>query len=301
MGSLELEFCGVKFKNPVVAASGTFHYGREYSELFPLALLGGVTTKGTSLLPRAGAPGPRVTETPAGMLNAIGLENPGLAAALPELEWLQAQGTRVIFNAYGESPAEFAELARRSQPYCDLFELNLSCPNVAAGHLPFASDPAAAAAAVRAAKDATDRPVIAKLSPEGPVLAVAQSCQAAGADGFSLINTLRGMQIDSTTQKPRLGNLSGGLSGPAIRPLAVYWLYQLARQTDLPLIGMGGVQNWEDGLELALAGAHLVAIGSASFHDPYAAPKLAQGLADFFQDRPDSWRDWVGRAVAKSS
>ena len=299
MNPLEVEFLGVRFPNPVVTASGTFNYGREYAHLYPLSRLGAITTKGTSPRPIAGAPPPRITETPGGMLNAIGLENKGVEAYLQdELPWLKALGARVIVNVFGERPQDFAYVAAKVSPYAELIELNLSCPNVHGGGLPYAHDPRAAAEVVRAVKGATDRPVIAKLSPEGPTLEVAEALEAAGVDGFSLINTLRGMRIDLETGRPILGHRTGGLSGPAIRPLAVRLIYELYQNTDRPIIGMGGVRTVEDALELALAGARMVAVGTATFADPYAPIKLVEGLERFFADREDTWLDWVGGAHA---
>jgi len=294
---LEVEFLGVRFPNPVVTASGTFNYGKEYAHLYPLSRLGAITTKGTSPRPIPGAPPPRIAETEAGMLNAIGLENKGVDAYLKdELPWLKAQGARVIVNVFGENPAEFALVAGKVSPYADLIEVNLSCPNVHAGGLPYAHDPRAAAGVIRAVKDATDRPVLAKLSPEGPTLKVAEASERAGADGFSLINTIRGMRIDLETKKPILGHKTGGLSGPAVKPIAVRLIYELFQNTDRPILGMGGVQSVGDALELALAGARLVAVGSATFADPYAPIKLVQGLEAFFAGRRDTWLDWVGGA-----
>jgi len=294
---LEVDFLGVRLPNPVVTASGTFNFGKEYAHLYPLSRLGAITTKGTSPRPIPGAPPPRITETEGGMLNAIGLENKGVEAYLEdELPWLKAQGARVIVNVFGESPAEFALVARKVSPYADLIEVNLSCPNVHAGGLPYAHDPRAAAGVIRVVKDATDRPVLAKLSPEGPTLKVAEALEQAGTDGFSLINTIRGMRIDLETRKPVLGHRTGGLSGPAIRPIAVRLIYELFQNTDRPILGMGGVRTVEDALELALAGARMVAVGTATFADPYAPLKLVQGLEAFFAGSRDTWLDWVGGA-----
>ncbi len=297
MNPLEIEFAGVKFPNPVVTASGTFNFGKEYAHLYPLAHLGAITTKGTSPRPIPGAPPPRITETPGGMLNAIGLENKGVEAYLKdELPWLKEQGARVIVNVFGETPAEFALVAGKVSPFAEMIEVNLSCPNVHAGGLPYAHDPGAAAEVVRAVKDATDRPVLAKLSPEGPTLKVAEAVEKAGADGFSLINTIRGMRIDLEARRPVLGHKTGGLSGPAIKPLAVRLVWELYQNTDKPILGMGGIRTVEDALEFALAGARMVAVGTATFADPYAPIKLVEGLERFFLKRRDAWGDWVGAA-----
>jgi len=294
---LEVEFLGIRFPNPVVTASGTFNYGLEYAHLYPLSALGAITTKGTSLEPIAGAPTPRITETPMGMLNAIGLENKGVEAYLQhELPWLKEQGARVIVNVFGDRAGDFAEVARRVSPYANLIEVNLSCPNVHGGRLPFAHDPQAAAEVVRRVKDATERPVLAKLSPNGPILPVAEALEAAGVDGFSLINTLLGMRMDLDKKRPILGNASGGLSGPAIKPVAVRLVYELYRHTDRPILGMGGVASAADALELALAGASLVAVGTATFSNPYAPYKVIKGLDEYLSEREETWRDWIGAA-----
>ncbi len=297
MNRLEVEFLGIRFPNPVVTASGTFNYGLEYAHLYPLSALGAITTKGTSLEPIAGAPTPRITETPMGMLNAIGLENKGVEAYLQhELPWLKEQGARVIVNVFGDRAGDFAEVARRVSPYANLIEVNLSCPNVHGGRLPFAHDPQAAAEVVRRVKGATERPVLAKLSPNGPILPVAEALEAAGVDGFSLINTLLGMRMDLDKKRPILGNASGGLSGPAIKPVAVRLVYELYRHTDRPILGMGGVASAADALELALAGASLVAVGTATFSNPYAPYEVIKGLDEYLSERGETWRDWIGAA-----
>ena len=297
MNRLEVDFLGVRFPNPVVTASGTFNFGREYAHLYPLSRLGAVTTKGVSPRPIAGAPTPRITETPMGMLNAIGLENKGVDAYVTgELPWLKAQGARVIVNVFGDEAADFAHVARKVGPYADLIEVNLSCPNVHGGRLPFAHDPAAAAEVVRRVKGATDRPVLAKLSPNGPILPVAEALEAAGVDGFSLINTLLGMRMDLERRRPVLGNRQGGLSGPAVKPVAVRLVYELYRHTDRPILGMGGIASAEDALEFALAGARLVAVGTATFGDPYAPVQVIEGLERELEARGGRWVDWVGAA-----
>jgi dihydroorotate dehydrogenase (NAD+) catalytic subunit len=294
---LTLEVCGVGFANPVVTASGTFNFGREYAQVFPLSLLGGVTTKGTSPYPKPGNPAPRITETPAGMLNSIGLENKGMDRYVAdELPWLREQGTRIILNVYGETPAEFAAVCRTCGPLVDLVELNLSCPNVHGGALPFANDPAATAEVTRAALDATDRPVLVKLSPNTDLLRTAEAAERAGCHGFAVINTLLGMRIELDTRRPTLGTGIGGLSGPAIKPVAVRWVHALYPSTDLPIIGMGGISTWRDAIEFALAGASLVAVGTATFADPWAAPKCVSGIAGYLEEAGERWTDLIGAA-----
>jgi len=294
---LETEFLGVTFPNPVVTASGTFNFGREYAHLYPLNKLGAITTKGVSPRPIMGAPIPRITETPMGMLNAIGLENKGVDAYVAdELPWLKEQGARVIVNVFGDAAADFAHVARKVSPYADIIEVNLSCPNVHEGNLPFAHDPKAGAEVIHRVKEVTSRPVLAKLSPNGPVLPVAEALEHAGVDGFSLINTLLGMRMDLERKRPVLGNRQGGLSGPAIRPVAVRLVYELYRNTDRPILGMGGIASAEDALEFALAGASLVAVGTATFSNPYAPIKLIEELKRYLETRSESWNDWVGTA-----
>jgi len=293
--ALEVEFLGVRFPNPVVTASGTFHFGREYAHLYPLSRLGAVTTSGISRRPVAGAPAPRITETPMGMLSAIGLENEGVDAYVAsELPWLKAQGARVIVNVFGDEAADLAYVARKVSPYADLIELNLS----AGGKRPFAHDPKAAAEVVRRVKDATDRPVLAKLSPGAPLLPMAEALEGAGVDGFSLINTLPGMRMDLERKRPVLGSRTGGLSGPAIKPVAVRLVYELYRHTDRPILGMGGITSAEDALEFALAGARMVAVGTAIFSDPYAPLRVIEALEAQLAGANERWLDWVGAAHA---
>ena len=294
---LEVELFGLRFANPVLTASGTFNFGREYAQAFPLRRLGGVITKGTSPRPRLGNAAPRIAETPAGLLNSIGLENKGVDAYLQgELPWLREQGTRVVVNVFGDTPAEFAEVAAKLAGHADLLELNLSCPNVHGGSLPFASDPAAAAEVVARCADVTDLPLLAKLAPNSELLRVAEACEQAGASGLSAINTLLGMRIDLQTRRPVLGTGMGGLSGPAILPLAVRCIYQLRQSSSLPILGMGGVRSWRDAAELAMAGADLVAVGAATFNDPWAAPRLIQELAEGLGQLGLSWTELVGAA-----
>ena len=294
-----LSFLGLNFKNPIVTASGTFNFGREYAHLYDLSELGGLTTKGTSLHPRAGNPTPRVAETPAGMLNAIGLENKGVEHYVTdELPWLRESfDTKVIVNVFGETPAEFAAVASRLGRWPHLLELNLSCPNVHGGALPFASDPKATEAVVRAVKDATDLPVIVKLSPNTDHLRTAQAAEAAGANGFSLINTILAAKIDTRTGRSALAYGTGGLSGPAVLPVAVRMVMQLARATSLPILGMGGVAGADDALQLAMAGATLVAVGTATFTNPIAPLEIARGLRDRLTAEGRSWGDVVGLAL----
>jgi dihydroorotate dehydrogenase (NAD+) catalytic subunit len=293
-----LSFCGVPFKNPIITAAGTFNYGREYSRYFDLNVLGGIVTKGTSLLPIAGNPTPRVAETPSGMLNAIGLENKGVDYYVAhDLPWLrQHTDSVIIVNVFGNSASEFAAVAAKLGDLPHFLELNLSCPNVHGGQLPFAADPAAVFEVVSRVKAATNLPVIVKLSPNSDPLPAAEAATRAGADAFSLINTLIGMRIDLSTRRPVLANQTGGLSGPAIFPVALRLVHQLYRHTKLPIIGLGGVSNAEQALEMALAGATLVGVGTAIYQNPLALVEITTQLEQYLSERQQHWSDWVGGA-----
>jgi len=291
---LEIEFLGLEFPNPVVTASGTFGFGREYAHLYPLSELGAITTPSITLQPYRGAPTPRITETPMGMLSAIGLENEGVDAYVAsELPWLKEQGARVIVNICGEKPGDFALVADKVRPFADLIEVNLACPRPG-GKPPFNRSPKNAAEVIRQVKEVNDRPLLAKLSPGESLLPVARALEDAGVDGFSLINPPPGMRMDLERRRPVLGSRHGGLSGPAIKPQALYWVYQLYRHTNLPILGMGGIANGEDALEFALAGARLVAVGTATFADPYAPLKTIDELNGLLAARSETWREWVG-------
>ena len=294
MNLLEVNFLGLTLPNPIVTASGGFNFGREYAHLYPLSELGAVTTPSITPQPRRGAPTPRITETPMGMLSAIGLENEGVDAYVAsELPWLKERGARVIVNVCGTEPTEFALVASKVQPFADLIEVNLACPRP--GDRPsFDHDPKAAAEVIRNVKKAGRRPVLAKLSPGETLLPVARALEDAGVDGFSLINPPPGMRMDLERRRPVLGSRHGGLSGPAIKPHALYWVYRLYQHTNLPILGMGGIANGEDALEFALAGARLVAVGTATFADPYAPMRIIEEVRERLEADNKSWRDWVG-------
>lgn len=279
---LSVEIAGIRLKNPVLTASGTFGYGQEYADFVDLNKLGGIIVKGISRTAIAGNPAPRIWETPSGMLNAIGLENPGIDVFLNEkLPYLRAFDTAVIVNIFGYSLDDYGEVAERLDgvPGISALEVNISCPNVKAGGMVFGTDLNATAALLTAVRKKTSLPLIAKLSPNvtDPV-AFAKAAHDAGCDGLSLINTLLGMAIDVRTRKPRLANITGGLSGPAIRPVAVRIVWQVARAVPLPIIGMGGIVTAEDALEFMLAGASAVAIGTANFINPRAALDVLDGI-----------------------
>lgn len=282
--NLAVEFAGIRMRNPVATASGTFGYAKEFEPYLDLNRLGAVVVKTITRLPRPGNPAPRIVETPAGMLNAIGLQNVGLDAFLREkLPFLRTLGPPVIVNVAGESVEDFRELAKRvgDQEGVAAVELNVSCPNVAGG-LDFSTDPALTYQVVKAAREATRLPIIPKLSPNvTDIRTIARAAEDAGADGLSLINTLVGMAIDVRTRRPKIANVTGGLSGPAIRPVAVRMVWQAAQAVRLPILGMGGIATGEDAVEFLLAGATAVAVGTASFIDPTSAVKVIDGLRDY--------------------
>lgn len=287
-------------KNPVLVASGTFGYGVEFAELYDLSRLGGLMTKGTSPEPWPGNPLPRLAETPAGMLNSIGLENPGMVQVREKyLPLLSRYDLCVFVNVVGRTVEEYRQVVAYldGDPRVDAFELNISCPNVKEGGLTFCHTPAAAAAVVRACREVTRKPLWVKLTPNtGDVVALAEGVAAAGADGISLINTLLGMRIDLRTRRPVLATGSGGLSGPAVKPVALHMVYEVSRAVPLPVIGMGGISSWEDAVEFLLAGASAVAVGTANFVDPWAAVKVVDGLAEFCAREGVAVQDLVGAA-----
>lgn len=287
MSRTSVNFCGVEFKNPVVPASGTYGYGREYECLYPLSKLGGISVKGTTLHERQGNPAPRIAETPSGMLNSVGLQNGGVDKFLEyELPNLLTKDTRIIANIAGSTIEECAELAAKLKGTdVDMIELNISCPNVKQGGAAFGTDCAIAGQVTRAVKDNSDKPVMVKLSPNvTSIVDIAKSVEANGADAVSLINTLLGMRIDIRTRRPILRNNVGGLSGPAVFPVAVRMVWQVANAVNIPVCGMGGVSAWEDAVEMMMAGASLIQVGAAIFADPCAPVKIAEGLEKYCED-----------------
>ncbi len=284
---LEVELSGIRLKNPLLVCSGTCGNGREYAAWLDLEKLGGFITKSVTLEPRAGNPPPRLWETPCGMLNAIGLENPGLRAFLEDdLPWLSRLDLAVWVNVAGFSRAEYrtvaGEVARSG--LADAIELNISCPNVKEGGIHFSSDPREAAALVAEVREAVGIPLYVKLTPRcTDLVGMARAVAAAGADGLSLVNTFPAMAVDVETAAPRLGNVSGGLSGPAMHPIAVLAVWEVAHALDLPLIGMGGVWSWRDAVEMMMAGADAVAVGTLNFSDPAATLGIIEGMAAFMR------------------
>jgi dihydroorotate dehydrogenase (NAD+) catalytic subunit len=297
---LSIEIAGIKLKNPVKVASGTFGFGREYTPFFDLDKLGALVTKGLTLKPCPGNPPPRVWETPAGMLNAVGLQNPGVDVFLREiLPFMKTFGVPIIANIAGFNVKEFATLASRlSVPGIAGIEVNISCPNVKTGGMALGTLPELAAEVVGAVVEATSLPVIVKLTPNvTDIVGLASAVAKAGAHALSLINTLQGMVIDINTRRPALGNITGGLSGPAIRPVAVRAVWQVAQGVDLPIIGMGGICTANDALEFILAGASAVAVGSANFRDPLTAVKIVRGLEQYcIQNGIEDWQELIGAA-----
>ncbi|WP_269467385.1 dihydroorotate dehydrogenase [Salicibibacter kimchii] len=288
---LQVTLPGLTMKNPVMPASGCFAFGREYAELFDLSELGAVAIKGTTGEARFGNPTPRVAETSSGMLNAIGLQNPGAQAVRDEeLPFLAGYDVPVLANVSGSTPEEYVEVVQTltDAPNVGAFELNISCPNVKEGGIQFGTDPDAAAALTAAVKQVSTKPVYVKLSPnvtDVNAIALALAVEAAGADGLSLINTLLGMRIDAHTGKPILANEKGGLSGPAVKPVALRMIHDVRQVTNLPIIGMGGIQSAEDVIEFLFAGADAVAIGTANFTNPFVCPTIIRELP--------SWLDYL--------
>lgn len=299
---LSVELSGIRMSNPVMVASGTFGSGKEYSELVDVGRLGAIVCKGVSARPMEGNPPPRICETPSGMLNAIGLMNPGVSAfARDELPLLTGLSIPVIVNVIGETPGEYVSVIQELErhPGIDAYELNISCPNVAAGGISFGCHPSAAAQVVGAARKASRRPLIAKLTPNvTDITEIARACVDSGADALSLINTIKGMAIDVRSRRPKLANVTGGLSGPAIRPVAVRLVFEVARAVEVPIIGMGGIATAEDALEFILAGATAVAVGTASFVEPRTAEQVIDGLARLLAEQGvASVRELVGAVV----
>ena len=286
---MEVSLGALKLKNPVLAASGTFGFGEEYSQLFVLKELGAIVVNGLTLEPRPGNPAPRVIETPAGMLNAIGLQNPGLEVFLTkELPRLKKSRAAVIVNIAGDNEEDYVGLARElsKEKGISALELNLSCPNVKRGGILFGTSTDVVERLVKKVRRICKLPLIVKLSPNVTDIAgLARAAENAGADILSLINTIKGMVIDTTEQRPFLGNITGGLSGPAIRPVAVRMVYEVYQAVKIPIIGMGGIINPEDALQFFMAGAAAVAVGTANFVDPLAIPRLISGLHSYLQSR----------------
>jgi dihydroorotate dehydrogenase (NAD+) catalytic subunit len=293
---MTVNLAGIPLRNPVMTASGTFGYGEEFSQYCNLEQIGAFVTKGLSLKPRAGNPTPRIVETPGGMLNAIGLQNVGIEAFIAKkVPFLRTVKTPAIANYFGNTVDEYAEMTRRLDEIPEVagLEINISCPNVKQGGIVFGTDPACAASVVSACRAATRKTLIVKLSPNvTDVVVMAQACEDAGADSLSLINTLTGMAIDLNRRRPVLANITGGFSGPAIKPIALRMVWQVAKEVKIPIIGIGGIMNATDALEFILAGATAVQIGTASFINPGAAQQIAEDM--------EAWLSANGVADIKS-
>ena len=300
MGKLNVNLCGIELDNPIIPASGTFGYGYEFAELYDINVLGTFSFKGTTREPRYGNPLPRIAEASGGMLNAVGLQNPGVEAVisqeLPKLR--QCFHKPVMANVSGFSLEEYVYTCQKldAQPQVGWLEVNISCPNVHGGGMSFGTTPEAAAEVTRAVKAVTTKPVIIKLSPNvTDIVAIARACEDAGADGISLINTMLGMRMDLRTRKPLLANQTGGYSGPGIFPVAVRMVYQVAHAVKIPVIGMGGVSSTEDVLEMLMAGATAVEIGAANLTDPFICRDIIRDLPDVMKKyRIESLQELTG-------
>jgi dihydroorotate dehydrogenase (NAD+) catalytic subunit len=296
---LRVDIGGVQLQNPVLTASGTFGYAREFEHLVDLNRLGGIIVKGLSLAPTKGNPPPRIAETPCGMLNAIGLENVGIEAFMAEkLPFLQTLAPPLIVNIYGKLEEEYIRLAARIEEVETItgVEVNISCPNVRAGGMAFGVDPQAAYSVVRAVRRQTGKLLVVKLSPNvTDITEIARAAEDAGADCLSLINTLTAMAIDIETRRPRLANVTGGLSGPAIKPVALRMVWQVARTAKVPIIGIGGIISAEDALEFIIAGASAIEVGTANFVNPHATTDIIDGIEKFLTERGiDRISDLIG-------
>jgi len=286
---MRVDIGGIEIKNPVMTASGTFGYASEFEELIDLNRLGAIVVKGLSLEPSRGNPPPRIVETPCGMLNAIGLENVGLAAFVKDkLPFLRRLETPIFVNVYGKSTKEYAELVSRLEDIDGVsgIEVNISCPNVKSGGMAFGAYPESAAEVVRAIRKQTAKPLMVKLSPNVTDIAeIAKSVEAEGADSISLINTITGMAIDIETRRPKIANITGGLSGPAIKPVALRMVWQVAQSVNVPVVGIGGIMTAKDALEFLIAGAVAVQIGTANFINPHATTDIIDGIETFLMER----------------
>lgn len=288
MADLTVNIAGVEFKNPVITASGTFGFGREYSEFYPLREIGGLSCKGITLKPRMGNPPPRIAETPSGILNAVGLQNPGVDHFIErDLPWLKEQETVVIANIAGNTPEEYAQMAEKlSESSVDMIEMNISCPNVKHGGVQFGTSCQSVGAITREVRAHCKKPLMVKLSPNvSDIAEIARAAESEGADALSLINTLTGMRIDINTRRPIIRNNTGGLSGPAVFPVAVRMVWQTAGAVKIPVVGMGGISSWRDAVEMMMAGASAIQVGTALFSDPYAPLKIKEGLNRYLDDQ----------------
>ena len=288
MAATAVTLCGIELENPIIPASGTFGYGQEFAQLYDINMLGTFSFKGTTRAPRFGNPTPRIAEYAGGMLNAVGLQNPGVDAViaheLPELK--KVFHKPVMANVSGFSVEEYAEVCARldAQPQVGWLEVNISCPNVRHGGMAFGTNPDAAAEITRAVKQVATKPVYMKLSPNvTDIVSIAKACEEAGADGLSLINTLLGMAVDAEKRRPVLSTITGGMSGAAVKPIALRMVWQVAKVVNIPVIGLGGIMGWKDAVEFMLAGATAIQIGTANFIDPAITVKVSEGINDYLE------------------
>ena len=284
--NMSVNFCGIEMKNPVTTASGTFGSGMEYADFVDLSKLGAVTTKGVANVPWPGNPTPRIAETYGGMINAIGLQNPGIDTFISrDIPFLKQYDTKIIVNVCGRTKEDYCEVVRRlADTEADFLEINISCPNVKEGGIAFGQNAGAVESITKAVKDCAVQPVIMKLSPNvTDITEMAKAAEAGGADAISLINTITGMKIDINKRCFAVANKTGGLSGPAIKPVAVRMVYQAAHSVNIPVLGMGGIADASDALEFIMAGATMVAVGTANFNNPYATMQIIDGIADYMK------------------
>ncbi|MBU8729375.1 dihydroorotate dehydrogenase [Cytobacillus oceanisediminis] len=305
MNSLNVSLPGLELKNPIMPASGCFGFGREFSQMYDLSQLGAIMIKATTFEPRFGNPTPRVAETSAGMLNAIGLQNPGLEKVVnEELLWLEQYDVPIIANVAGSQEEDYVAVAKRisESPNVHALELNISCPNVKTGGIAFGTIPEIAKNLTKKVKEVSEVPVYVKLSPNVTnIVEMAKAVEDGGADGLTMINTLVGMRIDLKTGSPILANRTGGLSGPAIKPVALRMIYEVSQQVSLPIIGMGGIESAEDVIEYFYAGASAVAVGTANFVDPFVCPKIIDRLPELIENLGyEHISDCIGRSWKKN-
>ena len=287
MSNLKVNVAGVDFKNPVITASGCYGFGRDYEDMYPLSALGGVSLKGMTFKERLGNPPPRIAETPSGMLNSVGLQNPGVEHFLAnDLPYLEKQDTVLIANIAGSTVEDYCKIAERlSDSSVHMMELNISCPNVKEGGVAFGTTCEGAAGIVREVRKFCKKPLMVKLSPNvTDIVSIAKAVEAEGADAVSLINTLLGMRIDINSRRPILRNNVGGLSGPAVFPVAVRMVWQVANAVNIPVVGMGGIEKWQDGIEMMMAGASAIQMGASLFYDPMAPIKVIEGMNKWLDD-----------------
>ena len=299
MADLRVNIAGVEFKNPVITASGTFGFGQEYARIYDISRLGGISCKGTTLHERPGNPSPRIAETPSGILNSVGLQNPGVDAFIrDDLPFLKKQNTVIIANIAGSQIEDYVETVRRLQDAdVDMIELNISCPNVKEGGVSFGTSAKSVENITKQVKAVAKQPLMIKLTPNvTDITETAAAAEAGGADAVSLINTLTGMKIDINTRRPILKNNTGGMSGAAVFPVALRMVWQVANRVKIPVVGMGGITKWQDAVEMLLAGATAVQIGTANFTDAYTPLKVIAGINDYLDEHGEkSVSDIVGK------